>query len=93
MHLDIQDLWNTCFYSKFNTITVYSEDRTVLDSWTKEELDIPGNPFVFSNWRKDDDMETGIDGGITEGLAYTFLVDAYSRTNYSVIFVLAPRGE
>lgn len=91
-HIDVQREWNAVFYNRYEAITVYTTDgNTVLESWKKGE-NPPGTPFDFEYWSKEDKVENGIDGGgLKEGLAYTFLVAAYTRTNYNLTYVFAPR--
>ncbi len=87
----VQSEWETWFYNKYDTITVYTADgKTVLESWKKGE-NTPGTPFNLDYWSKDDKVESGVDGGIHEGMAYVFLVSAYTRTNYNLTYVFESR--
>ena len=91
-HIDTQALWNQFFYEPFTSVAVCSEDGTVLKSWSKENPD-PGNPFLFSSWTSENKIEKGVEGGPGKGLAYTFLISAYSRTDYNLTFILNPTQE
>ncbi len=89
--VDVQDVWESIFYKKYDTITVYTVDgKTVLESWKKDE-NTPGTPFSLEYWSKEDKVESGVDGGLKDGLAYTFLVSAYTRTKYNLTYVFGPR--
>ena len=89
--LDTPELWRAFFYEKYDSLTIYAEDNTntVLDKWTKDDTR-QGNPFDISNWSNEEKIESGIDGGIREGPAYTFLVSAYTRTKLNLTYVIAP---
>lgn len=87
----VQSEWERVFYNKYDAVTVYTADgKTVLESWKKGE-DAPGTPFSLEYWSKEDKVESGVDGGLKDGLAYTFLVSAYTRTNYNLTYVFGPR--
>lgn len=89
--LSVQSEWETWFYNRYDTITVYTADgKTVLESWKKGEAS-PGTPFSLDYWSKEDKVESGVDGGIQEGVAYAFLVSAYTRTDYNLTYVFEPR--
>lgn len=87
----VQDVWESMFYKKYDAITVYTVDgKTVLESWKRDE-NTPGTPFSLEYWSKEDKVESGVDGGLKDGLAYTFLVSAYTRTNYNLTYVFTPK--
>lgn len=86
---EIEVMWVKWFYNLYNTITVYSSEGEILDTWSKGEAS-PRNPFSISNWIRDDKDERGVDGGIKEGIEYTFLVAPYHKKTYNLLFVLAP---
>lgn len=89
-HIDVQSLWKAFFYDKYDTLVIYAEDNSVLETWTKGDTR-PGNPFDIASWSKEEKVESGVDGGLKEGLAYAFLVSAYTRTDYNLTYVIAPR--
>ena len=87
----VQSEWERVFYNKYDAVTVYTADgKTVLESWKKDE-NTPWTPFSLEYWSKEDKVESGVDGGLKDGLAYTFLVSAYTRTNYNLTYVFGPR--
>ena len=87
--LDPPELWHTFFYTKCESLTIYAEDKTVLDTWTKDDTR-QGNPFDIANWSNEEKVESGVDGGPMEGLQYTFLVSAYTHTKRNLTYVIAP---
>ena len=90
-HLDVPALWKSHFYDKYDTITVYTEDKTtVLESWTKGD-NKPGNPFDIANWSNKEKVESGIEGGLKEGVQYIFMVSAYTKTSFNLTYVFCPR--
>ena len=52
--LDVHAAWKSSFYDKYETLTISSEDHTVLDTWTKDDSR-EGNPFDVGNWSHDED--------------------------------------
>ena len=50
-----------------------------------------GNTVLFIFFCKK--VESGIDGGLKEGIEYIFMVSAYTYTMYNLTFVLAPGKE
>ena len=89
-HLDIESQWKTSFYNTYDTLIIYDQDNVVLDTWTKDDPR-PGNPFDIASWSKEDKVESGVDGGLKDGVEYSFLVSAYTRTKYNLTYVIAPR--
>lgn len=48
------------------------------------------NPFDVGNWSHDQEVKIGLQGGLKEGVAYTFLVSGEDRTKYTLTYVLTP---
>lgn len=88
--LDVHAAWKSSFYDKYETLTISSEDHTVLDTWTKDDSR-EGNPFDVGNWSHDEEVKIGLEGGPKEGGAYTFIVSGEDRTKYTLTYVLTPR--
>ena len=82
-HIEVESHWKARFYDTYDSFTVYTEDYTVLESWTKDDTR-PGNPFDMNNWKLDDESESGVE-------RYFFYVSAYSRTEYTLMYIIAPK--
>lgn len=88
--LDVHAIWTSFFYDEYQTLTISSEDHTVLDTWTKDDPR-EGNPFDVGNWSHDQEVKIGLEGGLKEGGAYTFIVSGEDRTKYTLTYVLIPK--
>lgn len=88
-HINQERTWNLTFFEPAESFTICAENGTVLRSWTKDDTG-PDSPFVYSNWSSDEKVDSGIEGGLMAGLAYTFLISEYTRTKHNLTFVLAP---
>jgi len=92
MNIDVQASWKEHFCGNSSSITVCSEDGSVLGLWTKDDIG-EGSPFNYASWSSENKIEKGADGGLKEGLAYVFLVSNYTRTKHNLTFVFAPSQE